>query len=56
MTFSEIPHHNLPTIKHNSRDAIFCVRHRILIHKQLHHLLHLKDFGVKQIALHGGVP
>ena len=56
MTFSEIPHHNLPTIKHNSRDAIFRARHRLLIHKQLHHLLHLKGFGVEQIALHRGVP
>lgn len=56
MTFSEIPHHNLPTIKHNSRDAILRVRHRTLIHKQLHNLLHLKCFGVEQIALHRGVP
>lgn len=56
MTFSEIPHHNLPTIKHNSRDAIFRVRHSTLTHKQLHYSLHLKGFGVEQIALHGGVP
>ena len=56
MTFSEIPHHILPTIKHNSRDAIFRVRHRTLIHWQLHYLLHLKGFGVEQIALHRGVP
>ena len=56
MTFSEIPHHNFPTIKHNSRDAIHRVRYRTLIHWQLHYLLHLKGFGVEQIALHGGVP
>lgn len=56
MTFSEIPHHNLPTINHNGRDAIFRVRHSTLTRRQLHYFLHLKGFGVKQIALHGGVP
>lgn len=56
MTFSEIPHHNLPTIKHNSRDAILRVHHSTLTHRQLHHFLHLKGFGIEQIALHRGVP
>lgn len=56
MTFSEIPHHNLPSIEHNSRHAEHNTHYTTLTHNDLHHFFHLESFGVEQVAFHGGVP